>query len=294
MQSLLAVQPIRYVANGDYLDFPGPLGASDDGKVPVWDNDAGAFVMQTQSSGGGTPGGSSGQWQYNNAGAFAGDSGVTRPVAGVVQLSTALVTPVIRPENDGAASVQWTDAAGANVLMRADTTNKMMILPVVKSSGTGAPGTTRADSYFEWLKPDGTLSWYIRNDGLASFSGGLAVQSQFFTYTGLTFWSGNITRGESNSPQFSPQTTSFELRTRADTNKGLVVKANSGSQSANLMEAQTSAAAVMFAIGPAGSVRTNQSSANTNTPSGATAYQLPIYNESGTLLGYIPIYGSAW
>ncbi len=37
------------------------------------------------------------------------------------------------------------------------------------------------------------------------------------------------------------------------------------------------------------------SAANTNTPSGATARQLPIYAANGsTLLGYIPIYASAW
>lgn len=35
-------------------------------------------------------------------------------------------------------------------------------------------------------------------------------------------------------------------------------------------------------------------SADTNTPSGATAYKLPIYNTTGTLLGYVPIYASAW
>ncbi len=34
--------------------------------------------------------------------------------------------------------------------------------------------------------------------------------------------------------------------------------------------------------------------ANTNTPSGATAYALPIYNKSGSLIGYIPVYPSQW
>lgn len=33
---------------------------------------------------------------------------------------------------------------------------------------------------------------------------------------------------------------------------------------------------------------------NTHSPSGATAYQLPVYDSAGVLLGYIPIYGSAW
>lgn len=43
-----------------------------------------------------------------------------------------------------------------------------------------------------------------------------------------------------------------------------------------------------------GGIGTSSTASNTNTPSGATARQLPIYDVSGTLLGYIPIYGSAW
>jgi len=33
---------------------------------------------------------------------------------------------------------------------------------------------------------------------------------------------------------------------------------------------------------------------NTNTPSGATANAIPIYNSLGVLIGYIPVYGSQW
>lgn len=43
-----------------------------------------------------------------------------------------------------------------------------------------------------------------------------------------------------------------------------------------------------------GGLGVGNSIANTNTPSGATARSLPIYNASGSLLGYIPIYGGAW
>ena len=50
----------------------------------------------------------------------------------------------------------------------------------------------------------------------------------------------------------------------------------------------------LFEIDSDGKIGTNQDAANTNTPSGATAHQLPIYDEGGVLLGYIPIYGSAW
>lgn len=48
---------------------------------------------------------------------------------------------------------------------------------------------------------------------------------------------------------------------------------------------------VMQSTGP---TQSNQPAANTNTPSGATARQWPIYDLSGALLGYVPVYGSAW
>ena len=56
----------------------------------------------------------------------------------------------------------------------------------------------------------------------------------------------------------------------------------------------TDAAAVGFSIDGDGKILNNQMSANTNTPSGATAYEMPLYNVNGTLLGYVPIYGSQW
>ena len=66
------------------------------------------------------------------------------------------------------------------------------------------------------------------------------------------------------------------------------------SQTANLAEVQDDSSNILFAVGADGKLRTNQATANTNTPSGATAKKLPIYDASGTLLGYIPIYASAW
>jgi len=52
--------------------------------------------------------------------------------------------------------------------------------------------------------------------------------------------------------------------------------------------------AQQFAVGSDGKIRTNQAAANVATPSGATAYAMPIYNASGTLLGYIPVYAAQW
>ena len=89
-------------------------------------NDAGGGTIS--GGGGGTPGGSSGQWQYNNAGAFAGDSGVTRPTAGTLQLSTALVTPVIAPASDSTTALRATNAAQTSDIWANDTSNLRFVV----------------------------------------------------------------------------------------------------------------------------------------------------------------------
>lgn len=73
-----------------------------------------------------------------------------------------------------------------------------------------------------------------------------------------------------------------------------LVAQEAASQTADAVQTKNSSNTVQFAIGAGGKMKTNQATANTHTPSGATAKQLPIYDTAGTLLGYIPIYGSAW
>lgn len=73
---------------------------------------------------------------------------------------------------------------------------------------------------------------------------------------------------------------------------GLLIKLHANSSEA--IQFKNPSDAVIFGIGIDGKIKTNQSVANTHTPSGATAKALPIYDVAGTLLGYIPIYGSAW
>jgi len=73
-----------------------------------------------------------------------------------------------------------------------------------------------------------------------------------------------------------------------------LVAQGAASQTADQIQSKNSAGTVEFAVGAGGKLKTNQAAANTHTPSGATAKQLPIYDAAGFLLGYIPIYGSAW
>lgn len=50
----------------------------------------------------------------------------------------------------------------------------------------------------------------------------------------------------------------------------------------------------ILALGSGDGFGVGNSATNTNTPSGATAHQIPIYDETGSLLGHIPVYGSVW
>jgi len=67
-----------------------------------------------------------------------------------------------------------------------------------------------------------------------------------------------------------------------------------GSSSAQTLRLINSGGSNGFHIETDGHLGVGNCAANTNTPSGATAYAMPIYNATGTLLGYIPVYASQW
>lgn len=72
---------------------------------------------------GGTPGGSTTQVQYNNAGAFAGDAGMTYNAStDFLTLAGGLVAPAWRPASDSTTALQLQNATGTSV-MTVDTTN---------------------------------------------------------------------------------------------------------------------------------------------------------------------------
>lgn len=87
-----------------------------------------------------------------------------------------------------------------------------------------------------------------------------------------------------------------------NTNEGRVLFGDDGSSFAGWVEYDHSTNDMNFRVNGStkakllagGGLGLSNSAANTNTPSGATAHQLPIYDASGTLLGYIPIYAAAW
>jgi hypothetical protein len=198
-----------------------------------------------------------------------------------------------------------TDATTGTVLWRTSTFYVSNMANVQKFSLTGLDSSPvmRADASVQFYTPAVTNAFNVVSatntitvfqiDGTAN---DVTIRPRLLVVKNITSGTNWIT-ANSFSNQLHIGTGAalarLSLTVENDTYKGFVVQAASG-QTKTVIETQDSAAAVQFAIGPAGQLRTNQTAANTAAPSGVTARQLPIYDTAGTLLGYIPIYASAW
>lgn len=162
------------------------------GNVVVLDGSArlpavdGSQLTNLPGGGGGTPGGSNTQVQYNNAGAFAGDAGLTYDAANdALTVVGRVVTGVIRPSADSATAVQVQRATGAAVIT-VDTTNGRVGI------GTSTPNVP--------LQVSGALTATLVNIGDGSRS--ITTDSskmRFYANAGYTFsvWNGGFVDGMS-------------------------------------------------------------------------------------------------
>lgn len=81
-------------------------------------------ALLTNLPGGGSPGGSTTQVQYNNAGALAGHSGMTYSSANSrLTVTGGVVAPSMRPATDGTSALGWFTASGSQFVY-GDTTNQ--------------------------------------------------------------------------------------------------------------------------------------------------------------------------
>lgn len=140
------VRAITRIQDGD--DVP-VLGAGQNGYALTWDNATGRFVATALSSGSGSPGGATTQVQYNAAGAFAGDAGLTYDaVADALTVVGRVVTPAIRPAVDSTTAIQLQNATGT-AIVTLDTTNNRLGIAVspifpLDVQGAGADGASIA------------------------------------------------------------------------------------------------------------------------------------------------------
>lgn len=110
------------IGEGHFTDFQSPAaGATDNGKIWAWNSATSKFepiAIPTTS-----PGGSTGYVQYyGSGGVFSGHSGFTYNGAGVVTLSSALVSPAWKPASDSATALQLQNSSGASLFV-GDTVN---------------------------------------------------------------------------------------------------------------------------------------------------------------------------
>lgn len=100
----------------DYGEWTKPaIGSTDTGKAWVWNNATAKYEPAAYTPV--APGGSTTQVQYNNAGAFAGDAGMTYDAAADrLTVAGGLITSSMRPASDSTTALQWQNAAGAAVV----------------------------------------------------------------------------------------------------------------------------------------------------------------------------------
>lgn len=194
----------------------------------------------------------------------------------------------------GALSVPSGGVGGTAAVRSATAATTAAIYFTDGGGGYGSLGATNGASWLDWGAGIGGLGCRMGCGVLITEGGAntipLTVQTNAAGQTSsLTEW-----RNSSGTVVASVGPTGgVTINPTSATVKPLLLKA-AAAQTANLLEAITSASAVQFAIGPEGRIKTNQTAANTNTPSGATAKQLPLYDEAGTLLGYVPVYAAPW
>lgn len=183
-------------------DLPVP-GAGDDGKAITYDHGTGAFVYAA-AGGSGTPGGSTTQVQYNNAGAFAGHSGMAYDdVNSRLTVVGGLVAPSMRPASDSTTALQWQNAAGTAVVT-VDTTNKYIGINTTPSEALHVQVVNTPAALFE--DPYANIIWVNFRSA--------AINAYFGALGGQFFW--NTTRSSSGA---------FSLDV---TNKRFALDANGG------------------------------------------------------------------
>lgn len=135
------------------------------GKLPAVDGSQ----LTGISGGSGSPGGSTTQVQYNNAGAFAGDAGLTYN-ASTDRLTVAggLVAPSMRPASDSTTALQLQNAAGTAVVTVDTTQGRLGIncTPVftfeVRGNSAGLFIDRTGEAAFILISQDETFGGQIR------------------------------------------------------------------------------------------------------------------------------------
>lgn len=137
----------------------------------------------------------------------------------------------------------------------------------------------------------GSSSKYLRWDG-----SGVEMRGDIIIDVTSTFGAG-FKMINSSTDVFSIYGTTSSIIQRSSSDLDIILGDNSGTNEFSINGWNGSSGVQRFAIASNGAFKIDTSNAdfatNTNTP-GATSLQWAIRNTAGTVVGYIPIYGTAW
>lgn len=268
----------------DLLDGPGALGAGDDGLALLWNNASGQFE----------PGAAG----VSDHGAMSGlgDDDHTQYLLATGSRNTT-------GSHTYTAGANLTLAGGELSITEDVASNAPLTINLAAGQAAGALRILSSTGSFY-----GGFSEMGRVIAGAGSTASRSIQSYASSGAGIDLAIGTITMGLWNIDQLVIEAWKVRLMASQDLflEGGLISVVENdaaavpltlklaASHSADALQVQSAAAAVQLAVGPAGQIKTNQTAANTNTPGGATARQLALYDVGGTLLGYVPVYASAW
>lgn len=261
-------------------DFAGPAV---DGGALTWDAGLGKF--ETVAVGGGTPGGSDGEIQFNDDGAFGGAYGITYDSAAGARI---LVTDAGDIASSVGKNIIVGDATALLDPSYINSTVNPLILAAQDSNSYLLTYYGHSSSGMIWAN-------FIEDGGYGGDVGSLYFDG-YSTLDDSAFSPGAV----SFSPfgrlginvGYAPVEAGLQIRCGDAALPGLLI--NMHANTTDALQFKNASDAIQFAISTDGKIKTNQATANTNPPSGATAKKLAIYDTAGALLGYVPVYGSAW
>lgn len=207
-------------------------------------------------------------------------------VTGSIKFSGGLIGPSIQPASDSTTAVRVFKADGSTSVVTVDTTNSRVAIAGANTGNRAlyVNGVIESTGGFVATGQNVSAGGFIASSG-SSFTGNVTLSSSLL-------WS-------SSTRISSPSDGIILVQNNAQTDFSLL---KFGGTTASFPALKRSTTDIQFRLADDSAytsivvekLKINTAITNTNTPSGATAKALPIYDASGTLLGYVPVYASTW
>jgi hypothetical protein len=220
------------------------------------------------------------------SGYLAATGATTGATSSVQPFTLGIKAPSIQPASDSTTAVRVFKADGSTSVVTVDTTNSRVAIAGANTGNRAlyVNGIVESTGGFVATGQNITAGGFIASSG-SSFTGNVTLSASLL-------WSSS-TRISSPSDgiilvQNNAQTDFSLLKFGGTTSSFPAIKRSATDIQFRLADDSAYASIVVEKL------KINTAVTNTNTPSGATAKALPVYDVAGSLLGYIAVYASQW